>query len=246
MALFEDRITVARPVDVVFDFLTTAASIEKVSAADLGLTFVAAPEKYHQGAVVKFQIMGMGQVRTAVHEVTEFDEPTRFVERQVEGDLKLWVHEHCSNRTATVRTSSTASRLSRPAVCWGSGDRGEDSRSAGRRVLLAEPARQAVARTGRPLMADEPTPRLPDPSRPRLPSRARSGRAQLSRRTRRRLRRCSDWDCSRWRSIGLVALVLPQVAGLVLVLFAAVGFFAFHYIVWGWWLPKMMNRDDDD
>lgn len=94
MAVFEDRITVARPVEVVFDFLTTAASIEKVSAADLGLTFVDAPEKYHQGAVVKFQIMGMGQVRTAVHEVTDFEEPTRFVERQIEGVLKLWVHEH--------------------------------------------------------------------------------------------------------------------------------------------------------
>ena len=94
MALFEDRITVDRPVEVVFDFLTTAANIEKVSAADLGLTFLKTPEQYHQGAIVTFQIMGMGQVRTATHEVTEFDRPGRFVERQVEGSLALWVHEH--------------------------------------------------------------------------------------------------------------------------------------------------------
>jgi ligand-binding SRPBCC domain-containing protein len=94
MALFEDRITVARPVEFVFDFLTTSSNIEKVSQADLGLTFLEAPEKYHQGAVIKFQIMGMGQVRTAVHEVIEFDSPERFVERQIEGALKLWVHEH--------------------------------------------------------------------------------------------------------------------------------------------------------
>ena len=94
MALFEDRITVARPVEVVFDFLTTASNIEKVSQADLGLTFLETPEKYHHGAVIKFQIMGMGQVRTAVHEVIEFDSPERFVERQIEGALKLWVHEH--------------------------------------------------------------------------------------------------------------------------------------------------------
>lgn len=94
MALFEDRITVERPVEAVFDFLTTSANIEKVSAADLGLTFLEAPEQYHHGAVVKFQIMGMGQVRTSVHEVTEFDRPGRFVERQIEGSLQLWVHEH--------------------------------------------------------------------------------------------------------------------------------------------------------
>lgn len=94
MALFEDHITVARPVEDVFDFLTTSRNIEMVSAADLGLTFIEAPEQYHLGAVVKFQIMGMGQVRTAVHEVTEFDAPDRFVEQQIEGALKMWVHEH--------------------------------------------------------------------------------------------------------------------------------------------------------
>lgn len=94
MALFEDRITVDRPVEVVFDFLTTSANIEQVSAADLGLTFLDVPEKYHRGAVVKFQIMGMGQVQTAVHEIVEFDAPQRFVERQIEGVLNLWEHEH--------------------------------------------------------------------------------------------------------------------------------------------------------
>jgi ligand-binding SRPBCC domain-containing protein len=94
MAQFEDRVLVERRVEDVFDFLTTASNIEKVSAGDLGLSFVEAPEKYHPGAIVKFQIMGMGQVRTAVHEVIEFDAPERFVERQIEGALKLWVHEH--------------------------------------------------------------------------------------------------------------------------------------------------------
>lgn len=94
MAVFEDRILIERPVEIVFDFLTTSANIEKVSAGDLGLSFVEAPEQYHQGAVVKFQIMGMGQVRTAVHEVVEFDRPGRFVERQIDGVLKLWIHEH--------------------------------------------------------------------------------------------------------------------------------------------------------
>jgi hypothetical protein len=44
--------------------------------------------------------------------------------------------------------------------------------------------------------------------------------------------------------IAMAALVLPQIRGLILVLLAAVGFFAVHYVVWGWWLPKMVPHND--
>ena len=94
MATFEDQITIERPRPIVFDFLTTSVNIERVSAADMGLTFLDAPDKYHQGAVVKFQIMGLGQLQTATHEVTEFDAPHRFSEQMIEGAMKHWVHEH--------------------------------------------------------------------------------------------------------------------------------------------------------
>jgi hypothetical protein len=44
--------------------------------------------------------------------------------------------------------------------------------------------------------------------------------------------------------LGLVALVLPQVFGLLAVV---VGFFAFgaiHYLLWGWWLRPIPVDDD--
>jgi hypothetical protein len=46
--------------------------------------------------------------------------------------------------------------------------------------------------------------------------------------------------------LGLVALVLPQVFGLLAVV---VGFFAFgaiHYLLWGWWLRPVPIKDDPD
>ena len=45
--------------------------------------------------------------------------------------------------------------------------------------------------------------------------------------------------------IFLVALVMPQVLGFVVV---GAGFFlfcAFHYLVWGWWFRPRMIEDED-
>ena len=44
--------------------------------------------------------------------------------------------------------------------------------------------------------------------------------------------------------IGIVAQVMPQVGGLILVILGAIGFFAAHYVLWGWWLPRFMSKDE--
>lgn len=45
--------------------------------------------------------------------------------------------------------------------------------------------------------------------------------------------------------IGLTALVLPAALGLVAVVFGFFCFGAFHYMLWGWWMPSRADRDDD-
>ncbi|MGD9856370.1 MAG: hypothetical protein AB7U20_15600 [Planctomycetaceae bacterium] len=42
--------------------------------------------------------------------------------------------------------------------------------------------------------------------------------------------------------LGMVSLVLPQVRGLVLVLFGGAAFFAIHYVLWG----RLLNRIRDE
>lgn len=91
-------------------------------------------------------------------------------------------------------------------------------------------------------MAGEPTPPLPDASRPRLPGRSRISQQQANVATFAALLGLLLLASA---LMGLVALVLPQVQGLLLVVFGGIGFFAFHYVVWGWWLPKVMPQDDE-
>lgn len=43
--------------------------------------------------------------------------------------------------------------------------------------------------------------------------------------------------------LGLMALVLPQFLGIILVVGLVCAGIAFHYLVWGWWLSGM-KRDD--
>lgn len=43
----------------------------------------------------------------------------------------------------------------------------------------------------------------------------------------------------------LVAIVLPQVLGIVIVIGGMGMFGAAHYLVWGWWLPRYLNRKSD-
>lgn len=91
-------------------------------------------------------------------------------------------------------------------------------------------------------MADEPTPRLPDPSRPRRPQQLGRSSQQANSAT---FAALFGLGLVTFGLLGMVAMVLPQVAGLVFVFAGAVGFFALHYVVWGWWLPRMMRQDED-
>ena len=44
--------------------------------------------------------------------------------------------------------------------------------------------------------------------------------------------------------LGLLALVLPMSLGVVMVIGGMLLFGSAHYIVWGWWLPRFLNRRD--
>jgi hypothetical protein len=44
--------------------------------------------------------------------------------------------------------------------------------------------------------------------------------------------------------LGIAALVVPQILGVVAVIALFLGIIPLHYVVWGWWLPKVL-RDDD-
>ncbi|MFO0918490.1 MAG: hypothetical protein U0872_09270 [Planctomycetaceae bacterium] len=43
--------------------------------------------------------------------------------------------------------------------------------------------------------------------------------------------------------LGLAALVTPHLLGIMLVVGGFVGFGAFHYLVWGWWLGRRFSDE---
>ncbi|MEX0728268.1 MAG: SRPBCC family protein [Planctomycetaceae bacterium] len=100
MAIFEVSTIINCTVDRAFEFLIKPANISLISPPNMGLYFVAAPEEISKGTTLQFKIQSFGQVQELIHEITELDRPTRFVERQIKGPLKTWIHEHHFESTA--------------------------------------------------------------------------------------------------------------------------------------------------
>ena len=94
MASFEDRVVVEHPLEGVFDFFSVTRNHEKMSEAQLGLVFTSAPEQFEQGSRLEFNIQGLGQVQSAVHEIIEFERPHKYIEQQITGPMRAWRHEH--------------------------------------------------------------------------------------------------------------------------------------------------------
>ena len=45
--------------------------------------------------------------------------------------------------------------------------------------------------------------------------------------------------------LGLMAMVLPQLLGVVVVVLIFAVPAAFHYLVWGWWLSQARDREEE-
>ncbi len=94
MAEFERSVSVSSPLEEVFDFLLRPENIVKISPPEMGLNFVNALEVVSLGSVMEFKVLARGQVQHIAHEITHFDHPTQFIEKQVKGPFKLWEHVH--------------------------------------------------------------------------------------------------------------------------------------------------------
>lgn len=94
MAVFEARTELACSPETVFEFLVQPENIRLITPSSMMLIFDAAPATLSLGARMTFRVQAYGVVRSATHDITEFDPVRRFVERQVEGPMGAWEHEH--------------------------------------------------------------------------------------------------------------------------------------------------------
>jgi len=94
MAVFEASTTLAATPEIVFDYLARPANLQWLVPPEAGLVLVRYPERLAHGSKLEFQMTGYGPAQNCVHEIIEFDETRVFVERQVQGPLRKFVHEH--------------------------------------------------------------------------------------------------------------------------------------------------------
>ena len=100
MAVFEASVELACSPEVAFEFLVQPENIRLITPSSVMLVFDAAPKRLSLGARMEFRVQAYGVVRSAVYEVTAWDEPRRFVERQIEGPTGSWEHEHLFQPTS--------------------------------------------------------------------------------------------------------------------------------------------------
>ena len=94
MARYESRVAIACTPEAAFDFLIRPANALATNPPNVSLTILDAPDVLGRGSRVAFQVQAYGQTQKFLHEIVEFDSPRRFVERQVEGLFRSYVHEH--------------------------------------------------------------------------------------------------------------------------------------------------------
>ncbi|NOX56420.1 MAG: SRPBCC family protein [Planctomycetes bacterium] len=105
MAVFETETVLHCSPEEAFEFLARPENLNRVTDPSVGLELVDAPERLYEGARLRLHVPGFGPAQELVHEITTFEPPHRFVERQVKGPFQSWVHEHRfeANGDGTVR-----------------------------------------------------------------------------------------------------------------------------------------------
>ena len=92
---FESQIWLPQPLDEVFAFFSEAANLDGITPPWLHFrTVTARPIKMHLGATIDYKLRIHGFPIRWRSEITAWEPPVRFVDNQLRGPYRLWIHEH--------------------------------------------------------------------------------------------------------------------------------------------------------
>ncbi|HET9094181.1 MAG TPA: SRPBCC family protein [Solirubrobacteraceae bacterium] len=86
---------IARPLPVVFDFFSRAANLEAITPPWLSFSILgAAPDDVRVGTVIPYRLRLHGVPLIWVSQIEEFEPERVFVDRQLIGPYRQWIHRH--------------------------------------------------------------------------------------------------------------------------------------------------------
>ncbi len=87
--------TIKRNISEVFSFFSKAENLNKITPPELGFEITSKlPIRMEKGAIIDYKIFLNGIPFNWKTEITEWEPPFRFVDSQLKGPYKMWVHEH--------------------------------------------------------------------------------------------------------------------------------------------------------
>ncbi|HEY2046238.1 MAG TPA: SRPBCC family protein [Candidatus Udaeobacter sp.] len=92
---FSSEIWLARPIKEVFAFFSDATNLDSITPPWLSFrTVTRQPIEMHLGTVIDYRLRVRGFPVHWRSEITEWEPPYHFVDEQIRGPYRLWIHAH--------------------------------------------------------------------------------------------------------------------------------------------------------
>lgn len=92
--LLEREQWLPRPIDEVFAFFSRPENLQAITPGWLDFRMVEAPQNLAAGSLIRYRLRWHFLPIGWTTEITEWNPPHRFVDRELSGPYALWNHEH--------------------------------------------------------------------------------------------------------------------------------------------------------
>lgn len=94
------EILIKHSIDAVFDFFSKAENLNLITPPDLSFKIITPlPVEMKNGTIIDYKIKLNGLPFSWKTEITAWEPPFRFVDTQLKGPYKVWIHEHTFTET---------------------------------------------------------------------------------------------------------------------------------------------------